>query len=129
MDPPPSGIRFVDRCVDDEAPMQRKPLEHNGISVQENLAVRDLSQGRVDLHGIGASVERVASSDARLRSIGAHSLAQGSRALVGREQDRGHEIWHLAQQAMGRVQPDSSIAGQPVARHPRLEPCGVHPSR
>ena len=43
LDPPPSGIRFVDRCVDDDAPMQRKALEHNGISVQENLAVRDLT--------------------------------------------------------------------------------------
>lgn len=101
------------------APIQRRPA--NGISARENAAVAHLSGGKVNLHAMGASVQRVASTDARLRAVGARSFAQGTQALVSSDADRGHEIWHLAQQAMGQVSADTTIGGQPVNTQASLE--------
>ncbi|MFV8751647.1 hypothetical protein ACNOYE_13970 [Nannocystaceae bacterium ST9] len=110
LQPPRYGVEHADR-----------PREHNGIREHENLAVLQLSGGKVDLHARGASLESVSRADPRLRSVGARSYARGPQALVGDPADRGHELWHLAQQAMGQVQADSRIAGRPVAKQPRFE--------
>ncbi|KQN26650.1 hypothetical protein ASE86_11295 [Sphingomonas sp. Leaf33] len=93
----------------------------SGITAAENAAVRDLSHGRVDLHAIGASVHHVAETHPRLTAVGARSLTQGRQALIGDPADRGHEIWHLAQQAMGAVRPTTIIGGAPVNADARLE--------
>lgn len=92
-----------------------------GITAAENMAVQRLSAGRVDLHAAGAQVQQVSPADPRLRAVGARSLARGSRALVSDPADRGHEIWHLAQQAMGQVHPTGRIAGQLVNTSSQLE--------
>jgi hypothetical protein len=97
------------------------PLSRGGISAAENEAVRRLSGARVDLHAIGATVQAVPVADPRLRNVGARSLTQGRHALVGHRADRGHEIWHLAQQAMGQVRPTGEIGGKPVNASPSLE--------
>jgi hypothetical protein len=97
------------------------PLTRGGISLAENEAVRSLSGARVDLHAIGATVRAVPAADPRLREVGARSLTKGRHALVGDPADRGHEIWHLAQQAMGQVRPTEHIAGKPVNASPSLE--------
>ena len=103
-----SSLRYL------SAPIQREPAELNGISARENAAVAALSGGQVNLHALGARVERVAPTDARLQAVGARSLAQGRQALVSHEADRGHELWHLAQQAMGRVSANTTLGGQPA---------------
>jgi len=97
------------------------PPSANGITASENAAVARLSGGRVDLHAMGASVQRVPAGDPRLRAVGARSFAQGRQALVSSDADRGHEIWHLAQQAMGQVATDTTIGGQPVNTNDGLE--------
>lgn len=109
--PPPYGIEHADAVLP----------ERRGITARENAAVLALSGGRVDLHAVGASVQRVPSHHPRLQAVGARSLAQGREALVSRAADRGHELWHLAQQAMGRVQADSVEGGQPLNTRPALE--------
>ncbi|QDQ27987.1 hypothetical protein FNU76_17450 [Chitinimonas arctica] len=103
------------------SPLQRRTASHNGIGLGENAAVARLSGGRVDLHALGASVQRVPASDPRLKAVGARSLAQGRQALISNEADRGHEMWHLAQQAMGKVRADSTVAGQGLNTQPALE--------
>lgn len=97
------------------------PLSRNGISTAENEAVRQLSGGRVNLHALNASVTQVPASDSRLAAVGARSYAQGRNALISAEADRGHELWHLAQQAMGQVRADTVIGDQPVNTHEGLE--------
>lgn len=111
---PPRPLRYA------ASPLERGTTQ-GGITAAENAVVRHLSAGRVDLHAIGATVQRVPGSDPRLRAVGARSLAQGRRALVSDTADRGHEIWHLAQQAMGQVTATGSIGGQSVNTSPRLE--------
>lgn len=93
----------------------------NGISHSENNAVKELSGGKVDLHESGAKVETTSSSDSRLKSVGARSMAVQGQAIVGDSRDRGHEIWHLAQQEMGQVQPTTEINGTPVNDDKGLE--------
>ncbi len=93
----------------------------NGISVSENETVRQLTGGAVDLHSSGAKVENTSPSDSRLQDVGARSMAVGGQALIGDNRDRGHEIWHLAQQHQGRVQPTTSVNGQAVNDNPSLE--------
>jgi hypothetical protein len=102
------------------SPIQRRSAV-NGISPGENEAVRRLSGGRVDLHGIGASLQRVPADDARLAAVHARSYAQGRQALVSEAADRGHELWHLAQQAMGRVRPTMQVQGRSVNADTSLE--------
>lgn len=104
------------------SPLQRRDApSRNGITAAENDAVRELSHGRVDLHGLAARMERVPADDSRLAGVAARSYTQGRHALIGNESDRGHELWHLAQQAMGRVQVDSSLDGHPLNTNPGLE--------
>lgn len=103
------------------SPLPPRPVSRNGISTAENQAVRQLSGGRVNLHALNASVTRVPASDSRLAAVGARSYAQGRSALISNEADRGHELWHLAQQAMGRVRADTVIGDQPVNTHEGLE--------
>lgn len=107
------------------APIQRRDnpggITPGGITAAENAAVRRLSAGRVDLHGIGATIESVPATDARLNAVQARSLTQGRHALISDPADRGHELWHIAQQAMGRVRPTERIGGQPVNAQAELE--------
>lgn len=102
------------------SPLQRRE-NRNGISARENAAVHQLSGGQVDLHAMGASLQRVSASDPRLTAVGARSYAQGTQALVSSDGDRGHELWHMAQQAMGQVKADTTIGGQPVNTQDHLE--------
>jgi hypothetical protein len=106
------------------SPIQRVPASApvvNGITARENSAVQHLSAGQVNLHAMGASLQRVASYDPRLVAVQARSLAQGSSALVSHEADRGHELWHLAQQAMGRVDTTAKLNGRNLNTQPYLE--------
>ncbi|TND04556.1 MAG: hypothetical protein FD123_3825 [Bacteroidetes bacterium] len=101
---------------------QFKPDDtHNGISFAENETVRELSGGKVDLHESGASVQQTSASDSRLQSVGARSMAAGGEALIGDSRDRGHEIWHLAQQHMDMVKPTTTVNNTPVNDDPGLE--------
>lgn len=93
----------------------------NGITVSENHAVKELSGGKVDLHESGAKVENTTSGDSRLQSVGARSMAVQGQAIVGDSRDRGHEIWHLAQQEMGEVKPTTEVNGTPVNDEKHLE--------
>lgn len=93
----------------------------NGITHAENQVVNELSGGKVDLHESGAKVENTTSSDSRLQSVGARSMAVQGQAIVGDSRDRGHEIWHLAQQEMGEVKPTTEINGTPVNDDKNLE--------
>lgn len=101
--------------------VQKKDDTVNGITPEENAAVNQLTGGQVNLHASGAKVEETSSSDSRLKSVGARSMAVGGEALIGDKQDRGHEIWHLAQQEMGMVKPTTSVNNQPVNDDPSLE--------
>lgn len=92
-----------------------------GISASENQMVSSLTGGKVDLHALDAQVRHVAPTDSRLREMGATSYTQGNLALIGNPKDRGHEIWHLAQQAQHRVRANVQIGGQPVNTDHRLE--------
>ncbi|CAB5669760.1 Uncharacterised protein [Delftia tsuruhatensis] len=94
---------------------------HNGITAGENAAVKSLSGGRVDLHASGARLHQTHAADARLQAVGARSLAQGRTAIVSDSRDRGHELWHLAQQATQRVQASASVNGRPLNDDPQLE--------
>lgn len=94
---------------------------HNGITAGENAAVKSLSGGRVDLHASGARLHQTHAADARLQAVGARSLAQGRTAIVSDSRDRGHELWHLAQQATQRVQASASVNGRPLNDDPKLE--------
>ena len=111
---PPAALRYA------AAPLQRRESA-GGIGAAENEAVRSLTAGRVDLHALGATVRHVPATDPRLTAVGARSLTRGRHALVGNAADRGHELWHMAQQAMGRVRSTGSIAGQPLNAQPSLE--------
>lgn len=93
----------------------------NGITATENENVKQLTNGQVDLHASGAKVQETSQNDPRLKNVGARSLAAGGQALIGDKRDRGHEIWHLAQQAQRRVQPTTTVNGQAVNDNPALE--------
>jgi|GEM_PF-2597267 len=102
--------------------VQRNPGESvNGITFAENQSVKDLSGGKVDLHESGAVVQNTSPADSRLQDVGARSMAAGGEALIGDSRDRGHEIWHLAQQEMGQVKPTTSVNGTAVNDDPKLE--------
>lgn len=104
------------------APVQKKDSGSvNGISFSENEAVKQLTDGAVDLHASGSKVETTSTSDSRLKDVGARSMAVGGNALIGDSRDRGHEIWHLAQQHQGMVQPTTTVNDQPVNDDPGLE--------
>ncbi|MEZ4429594.1 MAG: hypothetical protein R3A51_18115 [Nannocystaceae bacterium] len=92
-----------------------------GITTGENAAVLQMTGGAVDLHARGARIEHVQRDDPRLRAVGARSLATDGEALISDPGDRHHELWHLAQQATGRVRPDRHIGGRPVNTSPALE--------
>lgn len=102
------------------APVQKKDSV-NGISFSENETVKQLTDGAVDLHASGSKVETTSTSDSRLKDVGARSMAVGGNALIGDSRDRGHEIWHLAQQHQGMVQPTTTVNNQPVNDDPGLE--------
>jgi hypothetical protein len=93
----------------------------SGISLGENQIVKQLTGGRVDLHASGARVQIVSPNEKRLQALGASSYTQGKQAFVGNAKDRGHEIWHLAQQTQNRVRATTSIGGHPVNLSQTLE--------
>lgn len=101
--------------------VQRKSETINGITAEENSAVNQLTGGQVDLHSSGSKVENTSPNDSRLKDVGARSMAVGGDALIGDQRDRGHEIWHLAQQHMGMVKPTTTVNNQPVNDDPSLE--------
>ena len=93
----------------------------NGITIAENEAVKQLTSGQVDLHASGASLKHVSTYDPRLQQVNARSMTVGGQALVGVQQDRGHEIWHLAQQMQNRVSPTKTINNQQINDDTGLE--------
>lgn len=117
---PAPAAPFSPRLHYTSSPLQRR-ADRNGISARENAAIHHLSGGQVNLHAMGASIQRVSGDDPRLAAVGARSYAQGSHALISSDRDRGHELWHMAQQAMGQVTANASVGGQPLNTQDHLE--------
>lgn len=120
---PLGGLRYHRSPIQrqDLAPAAPDAEARNGITAGENRAVQALSGGRVDLHAEGARLVQAPADDARLQAAGARSMAQGKTAIVSNARDRGHELWHLAQQAMSQVKAVTTVSGQPLNDEPRLE--------
>lgn len=55
--------------------------------------------------------------------VQAYAYTQGNQVYLGPGQERhlSHELGHVVQQAMGRVRPTGSVAGQPLNDDPSLE--------
>lgn len=99
----------------DRSPRQSTQRETiNGITAGENQTVNRLTGGQVDLHAMGAQVTEVDKDHPRLTAVNASSLTQGKEALVSQKKDRGHEIWHLAQQAMEDLPATKYENGHPI---------------
>jgi hypothetical protein len=76
------------------------------------------------MSGVAMSEVRVHYNSSKPSALSAHALAGGRdiHLAPGQEQHLPHEAWHIAQQALGRVQPTGSAPhGLPVNNDPRLE--------
>jgi hypothetical protein len=66
---------------------------------------------------------KVHQNSSKPAEVGAHAYAQGTDIHVapGQMHHLPHEAWHVVQQAQGRVQPTTSVAGMPVNDSSSLE--------
>ena len=73
--------------------------------------------------GLAMDDVRVHYGSARPAQLQALAYTQGNQIHVapGQEKHLAHEAWHVVQQKQGRVQANSSVAGQPLNDAPGLE--------
>ena len=82
-----------------------------------------LKSGVESLSGMSMDHVRVHYNSAKPAQLNAHAYTQGSDIHVapGQEKHLAHEAWHVVQQAQGRVQPTTQMAGMGVNANPGLE--------
>ena len=107
--------------MEEEEALQGKASDAGGLS--EGGMPRQLQQGIEQLSGADMSDVQVHYNSPAPASVQAHAYAQGNEIHLasGQEQHLPHEAWHVAQQAQGRVQPTTSVAGTPVNDDADLE--------
>lgn len=83
----------------------------------------DLKDGIEDLSGMSMDHVRVHRNSDKPAAVQAHAYAQGSEIHLapGQERHLPHEAWHVVQQAQGRVQPTTQLAGVNVNNDAGLE--------
>jgi hypothetical protein len=120
----PPKISFGLGSVDSYAgePIQRAVPEARAQSRHDELPPK-LRQGMEALSGVSLADVRVKRSSSAPGKFGAEAFARGSEIHLAPNQDRhlAHEAWHVVQQKLGRVRPNSQIAGVPINDDPALE--------
>ncbi|WP_181464880.1 eCIS core domain-containing protein [Herbaspirillum rubrisubalbicans] len=104
------------KSLADNRPVQRK---ENKTGLPDNL-----KSGVETLSGMSMDHVKVHYNSAQPAQLNAHAYAQGHdiHLAPGQEQHLPHEVWHVVQQAQGRVQPTIQLqAGMPVNDDTGLE--------
>lgn len=96
-------------------PVQRQP---NTTGIPDNL-----KSSMENLTGMSLDHIKVSYNSPKPASVQAHAMAQGSEIHLasGQEKHLPHELGHIVQQAQGRVQPTTTVAGMNVNDNPTLE--------
>ncbi len=114
-----------------KAQRQRRPLvlEDNRPGAQHavqrnNTGIPDkLKSGMESLSGMSLDHVKVHYNSPKPAAVQAHAYAQGSDIHIasGQERHLSHELGHVVQQAEGRVQPTTTVAGLAVNDNVGLE--------
>lgn len=93
-------------------------LQRNNTGLPDTL-----KSGMERISGMGLDDVRVHYNSPQPAAVQAHAYAQGNdiHLAAGQERHLPHELGHVVQQAQGRVNPTTSIAGVAVNDNPRLE--------
>jgi|GEM_PF-3167030 len=115
----------VQRKVDLEEEEKKKQASQRVVQKKENRTglPDNLKSGVENLSGLDMSDVHVHYNSSKPAQLNALAYAQGSQIHVapGQERHLPHEAWHVAQQKSGRVQANTSVAGEPVNDSPALE--------
>ncbi len=87
-------------------PVQRAKANDTGLPDTLKVGVESLSGVSMD----GVQVHYNSSKPAQLNAL-AYAQGRDIHVAPGQEQHLPHEAWHIAQQAQGRVQPTTQMAG------------------
>ncbi|GJL74700.1 DUF4157 domain-containing protein [Nitrosomonas sp.] len=81
---------------------QKNTLKHNNTGLPDNLKT-----GIENLSGMSMDNVKVHYNSSQPAQLNAHAYAQGTdiHLAPGQEQHLPHEVWHVVQQAQGRVKP------------------------
>lgn len=97
-------------------------LQAQATNLQNGLPA-GLKNGVQSLSGMAMDHVKVHYNSAKPAQLNAHAYTQGSDIHVapGQEQHLAHEAWHVVQQAQGRVQPTTQLAGTHINDDQSLE--------
>ncbi|MEJ2045197.1 MAG: DUF4157 domain-containing protein [Reinekea sp.] len=92
--------------------------QENNTGLPDNL-----KSGMENLSGVSLDSVKVHYNSPQPAAVQAHAYAQGTDIHIapGQEQHLPHELGHVVQQAQGRVQPTTTVAGKPVNDNSGLE--------
>lgn len=102
------------QLVEDEELMQGKFQVAQAKKSENNTGLPDnLKAGIENMSGVSMDSVQVHYNSDRPAQLNAHAYAQGTDIHVasGQEKHLPHEAWHVVQQAQGRVQPTTQMAG------------------
>ncbi len=103
---------------EDEAVQKVAQRQENNTGLPDNL-----KSGMESLSGVSLDSVKVHYNSAKPATVQSHAYAQGTDIHVapGQENHLPHELGHVVQQAQGRVQPTTTVAGMQVNDSPALE--------
>ena len=113
--------KMIETVQRQEIPEEEEPLQtkrENNTGIPDNLKA-----GVENLSGIDMSDVKVHYNSDKPAEVGALAYAQGTNIHVapGQEQHLPHEVWHVVQQAQGRVRPTMQLKGMFVNDDAGLE--------
>ncbi|NRD75146.1 DUF4157 domain-containing protein [Shewanella sp. VB17] len=113
-------MQLKDNLEDEEKLSQQAPIQRkdNRTGLPDKL-----KSGMENLSGMSLNHVNVHYNSPKPAAVQAHAYAQGSDIHLGagQEQHLPHELGHVVQQAQGRVQATTSIAGMAVNDNASLE--------
>jgi hypothetical protein len=122
-------LREIARLADGTAVQLQKNPNNTGLPDQLKLGIESLS-------GLSMDHVKVHYNSARPAQFQAHAYAQGDEIHLGpgQESHLPHEVWHVVQQAQGRVRPTARMnGGSLINNDAKLESeadlMGAHASR
>ena len=120
--------KAIQRAKDDEE-IQAKSIEGASAAPvtqaksEEGGLPSDLKAGIESLSGMSMDGVQVHRNSSKPATVQAHAYAQGTDIHLAPGQDKhlAHEAWHVVQQAEGRVQPTTQLAGVSINDDAGLE--------
>ncbi len=112
-----------DELEDDELLQGKFETAQRKVAPNNTGLPDNLKAGVEQLSGLDMSDVKVHYNSSKPASVQAYAYTQGTDIHVapGQEKHLGHEVWHVAQQKQGRVQPTTSVGGTPVNDNAGLE--------